>query len=794
MSRQVYRHRISVIITLIIGGVLLLALPLLIHRWSEVHREPLSSVIVPPAVAHPRLCFSKTEIPLLRTQAATTHTSIWSPVDAYTAKQLGRDIPVTPPPGADLDAYRDFGNELIALAFACVINNDEAQCAFAQSHLRAYATWPTWEDGETSGLGFSHMLMGNAIAYDWLYDRLTPSERVVVATSLGDRAQRLYEMSMDGTAWWHQSPLQNFYFTTHSALGMAALALWDVDPRADEWLELTINKLIIGRDFLNGIGDGSWHESIPYQNYALEMALPFWVSLRRITGIDLLPHEYLRNYAMWRLYNYLPDSDQFILAFGDFEWLWLGVDNSLLLLRFCANEYRIGHAEWLAQQLIDANPRTMGVWSVPRYVFEFLFYEPSVVAQLPNGLPTAHTFPDLEGVIWRTGWSEHDLVFALKSGPLGGRFAAETFVTGTAPWPPNCFDYGCQLNAGHDHDDSNGFYLFANGEWLAPEVIGVANSATSLHNTLLIDGQGQYRPPETRYWEVPDDFAVSEAGLIETASTAHFDYVAAEATQHYQAIPDLTEFVRHVLFVRPNYLLMVDNLTAESAHHYRWVSHFGTGVDVAGDWVRGITNNEQILGIGIVNPASVVTNIGDDGRPYVHIEPSEARANERLIHLLYPTDNEGWENRPIFSLPATTDRSVAVRVEQHEAVRGIDDILFTLTDPSTAVQIAQYTFDGRVAVVGQGEDGTVNRLFLHDGRSLFDRTQYRSLISNLSEPTTIEAIFVDETLHVSGTVREMVTLYAPMVSALRFNGLAWPIARNGDYITIYADPARPLQP
>ncbi len=262
------------------------------------------------------------------------------------------------------------------------------------------------------------------------------------------------------------------------------------------------------------------------------------------------------------------------------------------LLRFIAREYKDGLAEWVSQKLIAADGPASDVWSSPWYVFEFLYYDPSIVAQAPTQLSTARVFPDQESVIWRTGWDENALIFGLKSGALGGRFAFDTFVQGVYPWDAPCEQTGCQLNVGHDHHDTNGFYLYRAGRWLAPETVGVGKSAAAFHNTLLIDGQDQYGPPDQDFWAVPSGFKNSDGFLAVTAHTPDFDYLAANATGRYQNIGGLQDVTRHVLFVQPNYFLMLDNLAANTAHTYTWVSHFGESVALEGDWIRGAVGAE----------------------------------------------------------------------------------------------------------------------------------------------------------------------------------------------------------
>ncbi|MCB0185175.1 MAG: DUF4962 domain-containing protein, partial [Caldilineaceae bacterium] len=430
--------------------------------------------------------------------------------------------------------------------------------------------------------------LGNSLAYDWLYSRLTSEERQRVRVSLGQWAQAMYEASTapsynDGwDNWWRKSYVQNHFWTNNSALGMAGLALLGEDERADVWVAHAKAQLIHVRDLLNAINDGSWHEGIHYQSYGLTMMLPFLVNLRALDGTDLIPHTYLRNYPAWRLYNYLPGTTQFILAYANFDWSWGNAYSPQNLLRFAAAEYGDGSAEWMAQQLDSAGGRGANVYNTPWHVLEFLYYDATVAAQPPSDVTQAHLFPDLEAVIWRTGWGEEDLVFGFKSGAYGGRFGFNSFTQGAYPWPVPCPETGCQLNTDHDHDDTNGFYIYQGGQWLAPESEGYRRTATSLHNTLLIDGQGQYRPAWERFGHHPEDYLASDGFLQQTADTTNFNYVVGDATRRYKQIDGIEAVTRHVVFVRPGYFLLLDHVAAATPHTYEWISHFGGAVTVDG--------------------------------------------------------------------------------------------------------------------------------------------------------------------------------------------------------------------
>lgn len=751
---------------------------------------------LPPAITanqHPRLFFTASEIAALQTKAATTHQEIWLPIKEYTDSELGFTPPAQPPADSGVTTYRNYGNMLISFAFTCVITGQSNHCGLAKTYLLTYAGWNQWGEQNYRDLGHAHMLLGNAIAYDWLYNYLTPSERQIVRQSLADWAQKMYEASSgpreEGWSnWWRKSYMQNHHWINNSALGIAGLALLGEDSHAQLWVNQATDQMSRVQYLLNNIADGSWHEGYHYQGYGLTLSLPFIYNLKRIQGTEIIPDIYLQNYTHWRIYNHLPDTSQVILAYGDFEWDWGGYE-AHNILRFIASEYGNGHAEWMAQQLIAADGRKANVWVTPWYVFEFFYYNPAIPQLSPVQLTRAQVFSDLEGVIWRTGWDSNDLIFALKTGAYGGRFAFDTFTQAIYPWENPCQQSGCQLNAGHGHDDMNGFYIYNAGHWLAPEREGVNQSSTSLHNTLLIDGQGQYRPADDNY-DTPTNFSGSDGFLEFTANTLNFDYVAADATRRYKNIAGIEDITRHVLFVRPNYFIMLDNLAANAPHQYEWVSHFGQSVSVEGNWVRGNANSNQVLGVGVVSPPSFQTTTGNDGYPYVRIRPASDVANTQLIHLLYPTTNSQWHTRPAVSVTANTGETVVLNVQLNDGSNRRDDVILTYNDPpiSSAAISVPYDFNGNVAVVSKGPGGTLQRLFVFGAASIKDQTTDTMLVSNLNPEQPFEAIYSGQTVAVSGSISTEIVLYAPQVEILTVNSIPMMYNRSGDFITISIRP------
>lgn len=760
--------------------------------------DTMDEVLVVEGSGHPRLFFDGDDVAGLREQAQTTHRALWEPIDAFAAE--GDILQGPPPANADFEFFRAYGDQLIALAFGCLVSERGDVCARARDTLVAAAAWEQWDEGEMRDLGLAHMLSGNAIAYDWLYGVLSEDERELVRGSLAAQGARMFEASVSDeydegwSNWWTSAFMQNHNWVNHSGLGMAGLALLGEEEAARDWVAHAQERAERVQYILNGIGDGTWHEGHAYQQYGLSNLLAFLTNLRKIQGVDVFPHDYLQAYPRWMVYNYIPGSLNFIMAYGDFEWEWFNVALPVRVLRFVAAEYGDGYAEWTAQQLLRARGggRDASLWQAPWFVYEFLSYDPMVEPIPPDGLGGAAVFDDLAAVIWRTGWGPDDVVFGLKAGVYGGRFGFGGFVDEVYPWDEPCAGVGCVFNIGHDHLDTNTFYIYAYGSWLAPEDVGVDQSATAYHNTLLIDGAGQYKPPEKDDGWGASDFVDTDGYLEMTASTLGVDYVAADATNRYRNTDDVVDVTRHVLFVRPDYFLMLDSLVADGLHRYEWVMHAENEITTFDDtllgerWVRAEGAGDAVLGVSVLAPELYDMTIGDvdeDGVPFVRIRPMEDVASVRLVHLLYPTTEGDWDGRPRADVVADSGTAVLASVSLPFA-GGVQDeiiIVYWRAGGGAAGAIGSYAFDGAAAVVSRNDDGSLARLFTADATRFADMALGVDLVQ-LADAVPFEVVYDGDRLEVFGDVSGGVRLYAPAVEIVELNGEEVAFIRDGEYV------------
>jgi hypothetical protein len=120
-------------------------------------------------------------------------------------------------------------------------------------------------------------------------------------------------------------------------------------------------------------------------------------------------------------------------------------------------------------------------------------------------------------------------------------------------------------SAHHVHPDVNSFMLFGAGEWLFIDD-GTHSKFTGQHNTLLIDGIGQLGEGGDNFNGIDLHGLKICPRIICAESSLALDHLTGDATAAYPADSGLRRFVRHLLFLKPDVLIVVDDIALSSEH------------------------------------------------------------------------------------------------------------------------------------------------------------------------------------------------------------------------------------
>ena len=331
---------------------------------------------------------------------------------------------------------------------------------------------------------------------------------------------------------------------TGEALGLFyAGILFPGLPAAARWRRLGARTLVQQSE-LQILPDGVYFEqSTCYQRYTIEIYLHFMILARR-GGLDLPEQvgERVRRMLDFLLAVRRPDGSLPLIGDDDGGWTLPLDDRHPGDIRgvFSTAAALFGRPDyaWAA-----GGPAPETLWLLgPAGIEAYDALRPDPPAAAPS-----RVFPDGGYAVMRSGWSPHDHQLIFDVGPLG-----------------------CPISGGHGHADLLAIQCSAFGKRFLTDAgtYGYTGDpewrdffrGTAAHSTVLIDGLGQAEPAGPFAWN-----RRPAARLRRWLTSEQFDFADA-AHEAYSGLPDPVRHRRRVLFVKPRYWVVVDDLDGRAEH------------------------------------------------------------------------------------------------------------------------------------------------------------------------------------------------------------------------------------
>jgi hypothetical protein len=309
-------------------------------------------------------------------------------------------------------------------------------------------------------------------------------------------------------------------------------------------------------------------------------------------------------------------------------------------------------------------------------------------------------------------------------------------------WTPDAryllFDAG-PYGGPHGHEDELSIELFASGQAFIvdPGTYTYDKSdpfrtyfvGSQAHNTVLVDGQSQ-----VRRWQKENLNPKTAVGNYATwISQPDFDYVSASYSDGYslfslkkptdaEIIKDVTH-TRRILFVKPDYWVIVDELQASTPHNYQVLFHtvpeIVARVGPKNKVILNVTPEATTLYLIPANPQNVKVDCltggenpiqgwyspgsGHKAPATVVIYEQESNALTVMTTLLYPCPSgQTGDEVNIKPLAVSGGRGLAFVVTTG---RGSDYLLFSHND--SVKQFGPYQSRGTVAGMRTDDDGNI---------------------------------------------------------------------------------------
>ncbi|MCM1066862.1 MAG: heparinase II/III family protein [Muribaculaceae bacterium] len=484
---------------------------------------------------------------------------------------------------------------------------------------------PAWR----SELQMAHRAFQLAVAYDAVYDILTPAERKQIARGLYDLAvepligdwidpvKRIHSLNSMGHNWW----------TSCAGMGgLLALALSNELPEAAAGAQAVVDVLPEWFDFAGDViqhkpktfdRKGGMYESINYASFGTTEALLMrmaWLNshpgakLEPIAQMEQLP-------AFFAHVSYPRTGMLYSLNFGDSHKNVTG-ESSLFLA------YAMGVEDpvtlWYALQPEPGQHRE----GFPRHFPMGFLYTPDLSkAPAEPALPTSHLWEDFGWATMRDSWDKDATMLAVKSG----------------------------MTWNHAHADANSFIIFHKGTDIIKDAGNCSYGKpeyrnyffqTDAHNVVKFDGQGQ--PTHQQYHGTMLPGSVS--GLVDGGN---IKYVLADGTGPMSHV--LNRNFRHFLWI-DNVIYIIDDLGSHRPGRYEWLWHPGGEARKRGFDLE-VTEGNSSVAVRPLYPRPLAYS------NFVHDYPEDLYWETRQG----PTEDlSGTEEYWSFIMPQTTDRVKAV--------------------------------------------------------------------------------------------------------------------------------------
>lgn len=540
----------------------------------------------------------------------------------------------------------------------------------------------SWHDSNPPGMGInwtsSLEVAFRLISWSWALLLIRDSRAMTPSLF----AEMLASIRAHAT---HIERYLSHYFSPNTHLTGEALGLLYAGvifrelKHAERWRSLAARILVqeIERQVL---ADGVYFErSTCYQRYTVDIYLHFLILASR-AGLEVPPVVSERLRSMLDFLVALRHPDGTMPSIGDADGGWL-----LPLSRTRPEDFRAmfstaavffkepAYAEAAQELAADA------LWLFGTSAVETF----DALQPLRTTSETCRLFPAGGFAVMRSGWDEnsHSLIF--DTGPL-------VCVTG-----------------GHGHADMLSIqcsifgrpYIVDAGTccYTANEELRDFSRGTAAHSTVVVDGKSQAEPAGPFAWQ-----SRSTARLLRWLSDEALGFADAEHDA-YNGLPDPVAHRRRVIFVKPRYWLLVDDVTGAGTHRVEIRFQFApmdVQIDSAGcvratlDGQRGLLLRtftsaalEGDVRVGCRAPLEgwVSPNYGQLEPAPVVVYAANAPLPIRIVTLLYPTENSN-EEMPLVNIIERERDSVGLAFAELGEV-----VLFGDGDPAverTASQVS----------------------------------------------------------------------------------------------------------
>lgn len=515
------------------------------------------------AKAHPRGLPNAATLALMQSQRQSAVNELVSEVGG----KIGQSLPGTP---SNKDDSYEYSKQALKSLMAYAYTKSNANAADAVRRIVNLASWDP--KGLTSyandDMGARYLTWTVAVGYDWLYPKLSAAQRSQLLATLKVRNGDMYNDIIGTRSRIAIYPRDSHANQTLVVVAVVSTLLAGDLTEATTWMN---KSLPLALNSVNPWGneEGGFANAATQGNWDMGELLPVYYVLRWATGIDVAQKPWIKNWATYFAYFAPPGMAAGTSVFGDgFEY-----NETESRARYGKGYTYFAPSplgRWHASQLKGEDPTRI----------EYLMAPPAdfTSAPFPAGTPNSVHLKSIGQVAMHSALSNP------------GRTSVY-FKSSPAP-------FGAY---NHSHADQNSFVVNAGGQRLAIES-GYYDDYKTPHwwnwyhttrakNAITYDGgKGQL------FYE--KDEKMGYGAITRYENQTGYTVVSGDATQAYGGA--LTKAQRSIVYLRPNLILVHDNLASGVSRQWEWNIHAVNAMKAISDQKISIANGGQSLCIDML--------------------------------------------------------------------------------------------------------------------------------------------------------------------------------------------------
>ena len=537
--------------------------------------------------------------------------------------------------------------DLIEAALLWRLTNRSTYSELGCSRLMSVLNDSSWYSGDASMLGWGDTMHGVAIAYDWLFEALTPEERrraaQAIATSLRFYTEGVRQGA--GNNFWYNGTL-NWNIIVNGGAALGALAVAPATPSDDETLaDAAAEALRLSLDGLRsgfagwGLDDGGWQEGLVYDMYSLMNACDLLNGLTTALGSAAAAPfaARLRHAGDFIVQSIGPSGSFYNWADADnppTASTAYGHDSLFALARM------FGRADWaFTARTLD---RTYNASADPgwlRLAASVMYFDSSGTrADVEKRQPLQRLFQSNDVAILRTSWTDPSAMWCGFKGGTNDDTRNRSF--GNSAFGHSHLDQGSFVlehngvrwahDLGNDNYEMPGYFGQGRFQWYRLN--------TSGHNTLRYDGANQQMGQRARMHLDTSDCCAGK----HNCHCATVDMTETYAAHGVSA----TRSIAMVSGSEPR-LLILDELSGSSnASVVTWQMHTYASISVATPSAASMAQDGKTLLVALRNQTEC------PGASFASVD----------VQLQEPQHPSNGLRKLVLTAPAATCRRIAVEM------------------------------------------------------------------------------------------------------------------------------------